>query len=472
MTIAVGSAFAQTASEVAFKQRVADAAAKYKDGKASEAMTDFMKLYGENPKNADVNSWIGFLHLRNKEADEAIPFLETAKSLSPKDLEVLNNLGNSYLMAGQKQKALSTYQELIAMDDTRFQAFYNIGNIQLDDHRYSQAETSFSRALNLRKNSAQVYNNLGVAQEGQNKLDKAESSFMKASDLDAKDMTYARNAGAVAYKSHDYANAIKYIERSMKNGNNDKTIILALGDSYEKTGRKADLTRLYDANQDAFAGDVNYYVNLGLLKKDGKDSDGAEEAFRKALSLDSENKEALSNLGVLLFNKGEYTESRAMFDKLVSIDPSYRNKKNLAAAASRDGDYRAAMPIWSDLLKADSNDNEVRLLLADALYDTDDTKAAMGMYKQITYTMPNSAAALDGIGRCHLRDANYAAAEVALKSAIKADKSYVPAYNNLAVVLEKMNKRAEAIKLLETAASMDANNADVQKNLKRMRAAG
>jgi hypothetical protein len=35
-----------------------------------------------------------------------------------------------------------------------------------------------------------------------------------------------------------------------------------------------------------------------------------------------------------------------------------------------------------------------------------------------------------------------------------------------------MNKRAQAITLLEKAAAIDPNNSDVAKNLKRMKAAG
>lgn len=472
LAIAVGTAFAQSTDDSAYKQRVADAAAKYKSGNASEAMSDFMKLYGENSKNADVNSWLGFLHLRNKDAKKAIPFLEGAKELNPGDLEVLNNLGNAYLLDGQKGKALSTYQALIKLDSTRFEAFYNAGNIYLDDKKFGQAESSFTQALGLRKNSAQVYNNLGVAQEGQGKLDKAAASFGKASDIEPANEAYARNAGAVAYKGKDYATAITYLERALKDGNRDKNIVLALGESYDKTGRHADLVRLYDNYQDSFAGDAKYYYNLGVMKKQNKDYDGAEEAFQKALSINSNDAGSLNNLGVIQFNKGDYSAARSSFEKLVGIEPTYQNKKNFAAAASREGDYRAAMPVWSDLLRSNSNDQEVRLLLADALYDSGDTKAAMVMYKQILGAKPNSATALDGVGRCHLRDANYAAAEAALRSAIKADNSYVPAYNNLAVVLEKMNKRSEAIALLEKAASMDANNTDVQKNLKRMRSAG
>ena len=472
LAIAVSTAFAQGTDDNAFKQRVADAAGKYKSGNSVGALDDFMTLYHENSKNADVDSWIGFLHLRNKEAKKAIPFLEQAKALNPKDLEVLNNLGNAYLMAGQNSRALSTYRDLIALDGNRFQAYYNIGNIQLEDQHFAAAEESFTQALKLQRNSAQVLNNLGVAQEAQGKAMASFASFKRASDLAPKDGTYARNAGASAYKVQNYPVAISYLERALADKTRDSKIILALGDSYGKTGRGKDMTDLYDKNKDAFDGDYKYFFNLGVMKKKDGDLDGAETAFRSASQINGTDPETLNNLGVVLFEKRNFTESRTVFEKLVSIQPTLKNKRNLAAAASRDGDFRTAMPIWSEILQNDKNDQEVRLLLADALYDTGDTKAALTMYAQINTAKPGSAAALDGIGRCHLRNHNLAAAEASLRSSIKADKTFVPAYNNLAVVLEKMNKRSEAIALLEKAASMDGNNADVQKNLKRMRSAG
>ncbi len=472
LAIAVTTAFAQGTDDNAFKQRVADAAGKYKSGNSIGALSDFMTLYGQNAKDSDVNSWIGFLHLRNKEAKKAIPFLEQARALKPKDLEVLNNLGNAYLMAGQSSRAMATYKELIALDGGRFQAYYNIGNIQLEDQKYAAAEESFMMALKLQRDSAQVVNNLAVAQEWQGKGPASMANFKKASDLMPKDPTYARNAGASAYKAKDYAMAIAYFERAMNNKNRDSKLILALGDCYGKTGRSKDMTELYDKYRDAFDGDYKYFFNVGVMKKKSGDLDGAEGAFRSANSINGKDTDTLNNLGVVLFEKRNFTDARDMFQKLVDMDPSLKNKRNLAAAASRCGDFKTAMPIWSEILQKDASDHEVRLLLADALYDSGDAKSALGMYTAINKAKPGSAAALDGIGRCHLKNNSYAAAEASLRSAIKADKSFVPAYNNLAIVLEKMNKRTEAISLLETAMSMDGNNADVQRNLKRMRSAG
>ncbi len=474
LAIAVTSAFAQGTNDDAFKQRVADAAGKYKAGNSTEAMNDFMALYKENPKNADVDSWIGFLHLRNKDGKLAIPFLEQARALNPKDLEVLNNLGNAYVMAGQNARAMSAYKELIKLDGTRFQAHYNIGNIQLEERNFSGAEESFNMALKLKRDSAQILNNLGVAQDAQNKVKESFASFKAAADRDS-NPTYARNAGASAYKLKNYSDTITYLERAMKSGKQDSKTILALADSYGKMGKTDKMMDLYEKYKDAFDGDFNYFFNLGVLRKSAGNMEGAEAAFLKANQINPKDGETRQNLGVIMFKKRSFDDAKTFFEPMDGdggITKTLEGKRNLAAAASRVGDYRTAMPIWSEILTMNKDDQEVRLLLADAMFNSGDSKASLTMYKQILAAKPNSASALDGIGRCHLRSVSYAAAEASFKSAIKADKSFVPAYNNLAVVLEKMNKRSEAIALLEKAASMDENNSDVQKNLKRMRAAG
>ena len=475
LAIAVTTAFAQNTDDNAYKQRVVDAAEKYKAGNSIGALDDFLALNKANSKNADVNSWIGFLYLRNKDAKGAIPFLENARTLRPKDLEVLNNLGNAYMMSGQNSRALSTYKDLIALDGNRFEAFYNIGNIQLADKKFGAAEESFTRALKLRSDSAQVNNNLGVAQEALGKLKPSFDSFKKASDGMPRVDTYARNAGVTAYKLKNYADTVKYLKRAMNISKQDSKTILALADAYGKTGDTKSMTYLYEKYKDAFEGDFNYSFNLGVLKKSAGDLVGAEAAFRKANSIDPKDGETRQNLGVILFQKRDFAAAKSFFmavDGDKRITTSIAGRKNLAAAAARAGDFRTAVPIWSSILTQDKTDQEVRLLLADALFDTGDTKAALSMYNEILVAKPKSAAALDGIGRCSLRKASYVSAEASFRSAILADKGFVPAYNNLAVVLEKMNKRSEAISYLEKAASMDENNADVQKNLKRMRSAG
>ena len=371
-------------------------------------------------------------------------------------------------------KALLRYNELIVVGDpkTSYEPYYNLGNIHITNKDWDKAILMFTKAGEKAPRNAFVVNNLGVAQEGAKKYEAAATTFSRASDMDQSNQTYARNAGALLYRLGKHSTATTHLERALKAGAQDKQVVLALGDCYARAQRVGDMEALYANYASMFESDFTYNYNLGVMKKAKKDYAGAEMAFRKALALRDTDPSTLGSLGVILFNKGEYAESRELFEKLMGIEPSLKNKKNFAAAAARSGDVKSSMPIWIEMLKANPSDIETRLLVADAEYEMGNTKSAMAQYKAALATKANSAMAQDGIGRCHLRDANYSGAEAAFRGAIASDSKFVPAYNNLAVTLEKLNKRAQAIAVLEKAATIDPENSDVAKNLKRMKAAG
>lgn len=476
LAIATSLAFAQDLNDQAMKQKVADIAARFNENKDSNreavALEEFLKVAKDYPDALEVNSWLGFLYLRTDNAPKAIFHLEKASTANPKDVEIINNLGNAYMKAKDNKKALATFEKLTEMDPTRYQAFYNIGNYYLENKEYGRAVTAFTKAADLQKDRPQILNNLGVAYESLKNYEKASAIFMKASDLEPRDQTYAKNAGTVLHRIQKFAPAATYLERALTNGSRDKEVIITLADCYSNLKKPEKVSKLYVDYAGALSSEPDYYYNLGLSRLSLKDYAGAESAFRKSYQLRDTDKDCLLNLGALLFQRGEYEEARLMFEKLMGLEPSVRNKKNFAAAASRSGDTKAALPVWNDVLKTNPNDLEVRLLVADAVYDDGDYKTAMNMYKAVLAIKPKSATALDGIGRCQIATAEYAAAEASLRSAIQADPKFVQAYNNLAVVFEKQNKRKEAIALLEKAASMEPNNADVLKNLKRMKSAG
>ena len=477
--IALSSAFAQGPTDVenAANIKVVAAAKIYNEAPdkklvMGDTIASFEAIVKEFPTSGSANGWLGFLYLKNGDAQKAIAPLEVAYAANKKDTEVLNNLGNAYFLSGQMDKALLRYNELIVVDQKSYEPYYNLGNIHIRNKDWEKAILMFTKASEKDNTKAFVVNNLGVAQEGAKKYEAAAVTFSRASDMDQKNQTYARNAGALLYRLNKHATAATYLERALKAGGQDKQVVLALGDCYARASRTADMEALYANFESMFASDFTYNYNLGVMKKSKKDYAGAEIAFRKALSIQDTDKASLGSLGVILFNKGEYAEARELFEKLMGLEPSLKNKKNFAAAAARSGDVKSAMPIWIEMLKANANDVETRLLVADAEYEMGNTKSAMAQYKAALASKPNSAMALDGAGRCHLRDANYASAEAAFRGAIAADAKFVPAYNNLAVVLEKMNKRSVAISVLEKAAQIDPNNSDVAKNLKRMKAAG
>lgn len=100
---------------------------------------------------------------------------------------------------------------------------------------------------------------------------------------------------------------------------------------------------------------------------------------------------------------------------------------------------------------------------------------AQGKYNE-AYTAYLRAAADQGIsvdvlsalGSANLYLGRLGQAEKVLRDAIKQDQTFVPAWNNLGVVLMERGKTAEATRVFKTAFALDSGNSDeIRKNLQR-----
>jgi Flp pilus assembly protein TadD len=180
--------------------------------------------------------------------------------------------------------------------------------------------------------------------------------------------------------------------------------------------------------------------------------------------------DSLNNLGLILYRKGDFAGATTLFDKLSGLNPgSIAAKLNLGSCAAKSGDLKKAIGAWKDVIRAEPKRSDVRMDLANALYAEGDAEGARYHYLQILNTDKNNAEALNGIGLCHLKTGKLAQAEAAFRSAIESDSKLIPAYNNLAVTLQRMNQLNEAVKVLERAVKIAPDDEDLRRNLARMR---
>lgn len=462
----------QPATDNATKQAIVTAVSTYRAGKLDESIAAFETLQAKVPENPDVLAWLGFLYLRKELPAKAVPVLEKAAELRPKDLEVLNNLGNAYVATEQPDKALAMYQKVADLNPKMFEPWYNIGNILLARPDYPKAIEAYKKAAALKPDDAFVQNNLGAAYEGQKQSELAAAAYMKASTLRPDNRIFARNAGFAYLRLRQDEKALPYLERAAGD-TKDGQVILALAEVYGRVGRKAEALKLMEGLQTDLGANPTYWFNLGVLRSQSGDNDGAEVAYRNALQLDPNELDTLNNLGLLLFKKRKYDEAADMFDKLAGLNPSSASAKlNLASSLAMAGKLTRATEIWKEVIKTEPSRLDVRLDLAAALWKIGDKDGAKYHYSQILLQDKNNARALNGMGLISLDEAKLAEADALFRQAMKAKKDYIPAYVNLAVTLEKLNRRADAIKVLEQALTIDPKNEDAKKNLARMKAAG
>ncbi|HLK15379.1 MAG TPA: tetratricopeptide repeat protein [Fimbriimonadaceae bacterium] len=467
----VGAAIAQTPQKVDIRDRVKNAKQTYRDGHLTDALTQFEQLSKDAPESIDIQAWLGFLYLQNHRPQDAVQPLEKAAGKRPNDLEINSNLGSAYLDSGQTDKALTQYLLVEKLDPNFPQAAYNVGTLYLAKKEYGDAVKAFKHAHDLAPNDAYALNDLGVCYENLQDLKNAADSYGRAVKI-RPDPAFCRNAGFAYFKLHEYPSAIPYLKASYDANKTGSDVPLALAECYTKTHRLDDAASLYDDLKGSQGDKAAYWFNLGYLKQQAHDVPAAEAAYRKCLEIDGNDLDALTNLGMLLFRKGSYAESEVLFDKLSGLNPSSQTAKhNLAVAAMQAGDTEKATQAWKELVRSNPGSVEPRVQLADALWKKGDFAGAKYHYGQALLQDPHNAAALNGMGLVQLRDTKLKEAAASFRSAIAANSKFVPAYNNLALALEKLNKRKDAIRILNRAHSIDPKDDDVNRNLDRMKAA-
>ena len=103
---------------------------------------------------------------------------------------------------------------------------------------------------------------------------------------------------------------------------NDAAVALALGDAYSRIGRRADAQTVYESLSGPMHDNATLWYNLGVLRSQKGDDDGAIQAYQKALELNPDDLDTLNNLGLVLYKKGRFGEARSRLEKILSDYPN------------------------------------------------------------------------------------------------------------------------------------------------------
>lgn len=516
-TATLGLAVAQTTSPVVPREphvnpQIEAAAKPYRTDshRAKESLAMFESLNSTTPDDPSVESWLGFLYIQTGSPEKAIAPLERAAAKQPENLEVQINLGNAYFFSSspQYEKALASYAKVSAARPKMSEPHYNSGVIYIQRRDYPNAIRELKTAESLETNAANkpfIENNLGFAYEKSKDIDDAAAKFREASDAAPTNRLFARNAGLAILKVKPLAtdrtpylkDAKVYLERADQN---DPAVALALANIETKVSpfdlpkaRALCDTAEKNLADPRYAKDrETYWFNIGAIRRVAGDTPGAIRAYNQALQLDPRDVEALKNLGLIHLqlaqptsetkagNVKEYSEAETAFDKLTGLVPnSFDAWYYLAASATGARDSEKAIAAYREAVKlggsAKSNQTDqlirTHLGLAEALYGSNDGAGAMSEYRQVLQMDKNNAPAFNGLGLIYIDRKQWAQAEDVLRLAIKADRTYVPAYNNIAIVLDHLFRRKEAIAELEAALRLDPQNPDLIANLQKLKGA-
>jgi tetratricopeptide (TPR) repeat protein len=453
-----------------------DAAVRlYQDGNVSGSASAFEALRQSAPENADVNSWLGFLYLKMDRNSDAVAPLEKAVGLMPSGLDVLNNLGSAYMATGQYDRADDTFRRALAVKPDFFDAHYNMGNVAQKRGDHDAAIEIYRKALAINDNDPFVHNNLGVSLTAKGMDADAARHFSRAAELRPERALFHQNAGLAMLRSGNAAGAIPHLEAADRMGSN-ADVVVALAQAYSDTGQTEKAMAALQRAGSAGSGSHGIFYNEGVMHANAGHWAEAVEANRKALALNENNIDARNNLGIALYNTGQFGEAADQFGQVVTAwtdgggDRLQQARVNLAAARARAGQVSAAIPVWKSILHSDSKRIDIRKNLANALYRAGDVDGAGFHYRTAIKQDANNSDALMGLGMLDYRKNLLLPAENHFRMAVRANRSNVVAWNNLGLTLERMNRKKEARYMMQQALALDPNYPEAKKNLDRLNA--
>jgi len=173
----------------------------------------------------------------------------------------------------------------------------------------------------------------------------------------------------------------------------------------------------------------------------------AETLWRHTLAKNPDAWMAHNNLGLLLAKRGHHAQAKAHLRRAVVLEPScFQCQTNLGAALGRDGRTAAAIALFRAAIAQEPRYHEAHLNLALALLRSGKPREAERHLRRVVALKPQDAQAHFELARLRVRSQppDFEGARRHFGAAARARPGWAKAHNNLAAVLERLDRTTEA----------------------------
>jgi serine/threonine protein kinase/Flp pilus assembly protein TadD len=334
-----------------------------------EAARHYTAALALRPKNAFVYLNLGMVLMRQDKRDAALTISRKALELKPDLAAAHNNLGVLFKQQGKRAEAEAALRRAIKFQPNQAAFYNNLARLLAEDPaRRQEALACFDRALELNKHLANAYSGIGALQDDR---DKAIAAFQKAIACDPSFAEAHHNLGG-RYLDWGKAEAAKGLTASAQ-------------DKFDKaSARFQDALTLFKAALPGKPASAEAHYNLGAMYSGWGEAEAAKgltasardkfdkaiARFQDALALDKNYARAWYSLGNAARDRGLMKTAISAFAKAAEIRPkdalaSY----NLGNMYVRLGQYGKANEAYQKALAADPNHLGARLNMSAALLE-------------------------------------------------------------------------------------------------------
>ena len=202
------------------------------------------------------------------------------------------NLGSLYAEAGDNEMALLAYRRALEINPRDGGALYNLGNLYKDQGRTKEALDFYQKALEAAPGTSDIYLNMGVIYGRRGEKDREKSLYQKALQVDPRNGRAYFNLGFLEETAAG---------RLPSGGNPERAL------------------NLYQKSVEFDPANAEGYYNMGNIYAKLKRDEEAISSYLKAVEEDPKHMNALVNLSILSFRKGDFAAAVRYCDQAVSL---------------------------------------------------------------------------------------------------------------------------------------------------------
>ena len=283
-----------------------------KDGNYEKAVREYQKALGMNPQLAPAYNGIGIAYTMLERYSAAIDAQQKALALQPNFVEAHAGLGLVYLRQNNTASALKHYRQAVALDPQFLEAHQKIAMILLNQGSYAAAAETYQTIIALKPDDAEVYHNLGLCYAHQARAT-GDTRQQLDPNLTAAALTALEKAVGLSSQSPTqppFLPETYYLIGELQASKDDF-------DEAEKAYLASKLPKAYHA-----------LAQLSAKKADTEPSATLETARRYAQqAIDSDPNVAsyYNTLALIEFRRGDYRQAEQAIRKALALEPNNRN---------------------------------------------------------------------------------------------------------------------------------------------------
>ena len=349
----------------------------------------------------------GLKALDDKQYSAAVDDFSKAIAADPKDYSLHFNLALAYSLMGKNADAIPEYKKTLELKPDLYQAELNLGISLLREKQPAQAVPYFTSAVAQNPKEYRALYYLATAQLGAGDFARAEQTYTTALTIDPKSPDAELGLAHALAGENKLEDAAPHFKNAASLNPNYRDDLLELASLYEKANQPEQAIAIYEQFSD---------------------NPGAQE-----------------RLGDLLLKAGKPSDAIPHFQFAVAKSPTEANRAALAEAYLKNNEPGKAQPLVEQILAADPDNFEIRMLHGRLIRDQRRFPEAAAEFEQAAKLKPDAPQAWSELAGVLVMAENYQPALAALDriAALHAEK---PGHVFLrAIVLDKIRDLKPAL---------------------------